>query len=459
MLRRSSIRREDAVVDTTPVTGNLVKVKDPKFITLVGKPANQTGFKVLRSDQGETTMAPPLLRRTRRSETNPVLKLTFPAGVDEESVKQTLDTYGMSGYTIAKEGEVYTAVRADLKSISADTTQQIKLTEDGLMATIARSSDSAPANPEEKTALTLAYLSFDAEKFTQEDVKRWTQEHGVDGEIQEPQNAGKSYVVRRSEVADGEDVRHMQLEDGITATIVRSSDPNVPDGFVAVINETAYGSWGWGQLDFGAMMADYEFSKAMDDALWKLRGLLDNIILWSGLPLDVRKELLNRALSQFGQFTGSLMDNLPRQLLVSVVRSANPQQEKSIMTQQASSGAATTDNQAGEKAVLTREDVAKMIEDAIKSSKEATPAAALAPAARSDATKTEGAAEPAATPATLSRADLEDVMSKALQPFGERLAKIEGATLVQRGDTPDPKPENVKRDVFAGAFNLSKKSK
>lgn len=455
--RGSTQARADKVIDSTVVEGNLVKIKTPKFITMVNAPANQTGFKIVRSTEGETKMQGAIVRRTRRStETSPVLRLTFPAGTEEATVTEALTSYGMKEYRVEQADGVYTATRADLKSISKDATTEIKLTEAGLMATVARQEASVEA-PEEKPNLSMPVIEFDASKFTLEEVQRWVAEKCVDGGYQEPQNAGKCYVVRRSEVPENEETRLMVLEDGVTATVVRSEVMLVPAGYIAVVSETAYGNWGWGQLDFAAKMADEAFCEQMDLAIDSLRSVLNRIVIYSSLPLDVRKELAMRALGQFGDYIGTVMDSLPRQLLVSVIRSATPQLEKPMT--QANSGANTQAAPAQEEKPITRAELAQLVTEGIAAAMKALPA----PVARA-----EGAAAEPATPAktettaaaALTRADVASALAEAMTPVVDGLKALAGATIV-RG-APEAVPGTVKeakRDVFDGAFGLSKPKK
>lgn len=451
--RTQNVRRQD-VIDPSPIEGNLVEVRKPKFITLVGKPANQTGFKIVRSDKGETPMSQAVVRRTRRSETGPVLRLTFPTGTDENAVSESLKQYGLSGYTVQKsDAGVFTATRSDLKSISPDATMQIKLSEDGLIATVARQAPSLEAKPV-KGAVAITRMEFDGSKFTLEEVQQWVAENSVDGTIQEPQNEGDCYVVRRSEVPENEETREMSLEDGVVAVIVRADAMNVPAGFVAVVNETAYGSWGWGQLDFMAAMGDKEFSEEMREALSTLDDVLRNIVICSSLPLDVRKELANRALAQFGEYISTVMDSLPRQLLASVVRSANPKQEKSMTQAQQSGSTPSTATPATPETPITRSEVQTMIQEgiqaAVKAAMEAAPAVQ-----RSEPTPAAPAA-PATEEAAkiITREDLAAAMKTLAEPLVEAMKGLQGVTVLRSSPEAIPGEEDPKKpkDVFRGAF-------
>lgn len=457
----AAIQRAD-VVDSTIVEGNLVKVKKPKYISIVGLPANQTGFKVVRSDEGDKPMSNVVVRRTRRSEQSPVLRLTFPQGTDEQTVNESLKAYGLSGYNVENKDGVFVATRADLKSVSTDGTQEIKLSEDGLVATVARAT-SLEGNVE-KSKLTMSSLEFDGTKFTLDEVKRWVAENSVDGTVEETQNSGGNYVVRRSEVPENEETRQMVLEDGVTAVIMRSDAMAVPDGFIAVVNETAYGNWGWGQLDFAAAMADQEFSEAMREAIYTLNDVLRNIVIYSPLPLDVRKELANRALGQFGEFVGTVMDSLPRQLLVSVVRSAKPTQENSMSKAQQGGSATTTAGAQEEKKptdTITRAEAQAMVDEAVKAalaSVQKTEPAPAAQVARADDGQQQQAATQAAPAAGLSitRDDLASAFATALAPVVEGVKGLQGLTVLRDGggEQVPGKTDDAKRgdDVWKGSM-------
>ena len=459
--RGDAVAQRADVVDTTLVEGNLVKVKKPKYISIVGLPANQTGFKVVRSDEGEKPMSNVVVRRTRRSEQSPVLRLTFPQGMDEQTVNESLKAYGLTGYNVENKDGVFIATRADLKSVSTESTQEIKLSEDGLVATVARAS-TLEGNVE-KSKLTMSSLEFDGTKFTLDEVKRWVAENSVDGTVEETQNSGGNYVVRRSEVPENEETRQMVLEDGVTAVILRSDAMAVPDGFIAVVNETAYGNWGWGQLDFAAAMADQEFSEAMRDAIYTLNDVLRNIVIYSPLPLDVRKELANRALGQFGEFVGTVMDSLPRQLLVSVVRSAKPTLENPMSNAQQSGSATTTAGAQEEKKptdTITRAEAQAMVEEAVKVALAAAPKTepATAPVARSDDSQQQQAAPAAPAAAAglnITREDLTAALESALAPVVEGVKGLQGLTVVRDagGEQVPGKTEDATRgDVWKGSM-------
>lgn len=436
------------VIDDTPVDGNLVRVIKPKFLSLVGLPANQTGFKVVRSDQGENEMSKPTSRRLRRSETNPVLRLTFPEGTTDEEVTETLTSYGMSSYRVERGEKTVTATRSDLKSISGET-QDIKLTAGGIVATVNRM---APAVTEEKANVALVALEFDAEKFNTLQADAWIQRNSVDKCGEPAQNSDETlFVVKRGDVADGEEVRRLQIEDGVTAVIKRDDAADVPDSLMVVVSEIAYGNWGWGQIDFNAAMADDAFCDAMDEAIYTMRDVLWNIVYYNTQPLDVKKGLIQNCLSQFGTYVNSVMDSLPRQVLVSVARSAQPTEK--VMSKEANNaaGAGATQAQPDMSQYIKREDLATAIAEGIAAA-EAARAEAEVKRSADEAAKKEAAEKEA----EVQRSAINAAVEAATKPLVEKIEKLEGATVVrsapESAGTTNVATKEEKKDVFRGAI-------
>ena len=109
---RALLQREAKLINEEVGEGNLVKIKEAKFLSLVGLPANETGFKVVRSKDAKpedkptdqpttgTPIVKPTVRRTRRSDASPVLALAFPEGTTEADVTKTLGEFGLAGYKV-----------------------------------------------------------------------------------------------------------------------------------------------------------------------------------------------------------------------------------------------------------------------------------------------------------------------------------------------------------------------
>lgn len=463
--------------------GNMVRIGTPKAITLTARPANERPYQVIRSDeqasQESNTAAPapaPVARRVtrnvRRSD-NPVIMLTFPVGFTEDDVSAALVEFEMTTYTVqCDDAGIYTALRSDLQSIANIQRTDIKLNAAGVIASLDASQYSVQ-RAENKDNIALVSYEFDVKRFDADAASQWLAQNDVDSTKFTVENASdNSLVVKRSEVADGVDTRRVQLEEGVVAVIARSDTADVPSAFTTVISDAAYGNWGWGHIDFSAAMADYEFCKVMDDANWKLRGVLDNIIFYSQLPLEQRKQLIDRSLGQYGDFVKSLIDALPRQVMMLVTRAAETKESNDMATTQTTGGNATKDD-----APVTRAEIKGLMAEVLKEAGittqraevTAAPAAAAAQAATTEATtqrSEEGtgvaatattAAPAAVTGESLTRSDVATMLADAMKPVTEQLQSIAN-TAVVRSDNGDAganvkQTSNKRNDPFGGMFS------
>ncbi len=313
---------------TRSADGNLVQVATPAFLSLVGKPANQRPFPVIRSADAAPTIVNGRVARTKRG-SDAVLMLTFPDGYTEEMVIAVLLDFGMDGYTILVEGDMCCAVRSDLQSIAKVTEMaapQIRLTSDGVVASV----DPAQYQPKQaarSAALGLVAIEFDKKTFDDEKIISWSQQNNVDiGNDGIENSSGDVATVKRGDISKETDVRRMQVEDGVVFVLKRDccdADGNgadgimaIPAGFVAIVNEAAYGNWGWGQIDFAAANADIAFCNSVSDAGYRMSDVMYQILFYSELPLDTRKQLVTRCLQQYGAFINDAIDSLPRQVLL-----------------------------------------------------------------------------------------------------------------------------------------------
>lgn len=444
--------------------GNLVTVRTPKFLSVVGLPANKRAFGIVRSEPtqpttGESHMKPQVVRRQRRSDPTPILRMVFPETYTDEQVTEKMTAFGLTGFDVQRsEGGTIVATRSDLKSISTDTTTEILLTADGIKATVQRTDSAAPANP--KSGLAVVSLVFRADTFTPEAVASWLVSKGMSSDV--PQDGAGDFIVQRREVPAEEETRVVELEPGVSAVVARADSDDIPDGYVAVVNETCYGNWGWGQLDFAASMADVEFSRVMDDAVYRLRHVLDQILLYSALPLAERKTLMVNALEQFKTFAVGILDSLPRTILVAVARSASPTKENPEMTTNTAGGATNPAKTETPAASITRADIQSVLQEMLPG--------LLADALKGTVARSEGGAdgtpptsgEPKkeeAAPVAITRADISAAVAEAVKPLVERVERVEGTTVL-RSDTgdasvtkteTDPSKTGDAKDVFRGA--------
>lgn len=475
--------------------GNLVSVVTPAFISLVGKPANQRPFKVIRSDNEEAQDASRTVRTSRRGTAatmktarrsdDGIIALTFPANYTKEDAETSLITFGLTGYTLTESGGIFTACRSDPDLQLIAKSPKIRVTSDGIVAAM----DEAvytPQTPKPVTGgVTLVRFEFDSKAFTEESVSAWLTQNSVDNTGDGIQNSGGAVIsVKRRDTTEGVEVRRMEVEVGVVAVVVQSEVYDVPDMFAAGVIEAAYGNWGWGHLDFSASMADIAFCDALDRAEDRIGSVLRRILFYSELPLELRKTLVTTALEQYGSFVINAIDALPRQAIVLATRS-----ESNVHTKE-STAMSTVDQQAAAKAqelkraeeivAAAAKETAAAAEAAAKSAADATPVtrgeltAAITTAmtaAMANVTRAEPAAAAAAAPnaaeaapVAISRADLTTILGDVLKPVSERIAKLEGSTVVRSdtGDQAHVKPEEKpgeKKNVFRGALGLPGRDK
>lgn len=486
MIEHKRIRRSAAVVDSTPVAGNVVKVQDPKALSLVASPSNQTPFRVIRSKgaepmadkqpkQTKRSSAPRVTARrvSRNSAVNPILRLSFPEGTTEDGVNTILDQFGMQdGYNVTEDNGVYLATRSDLQSIAQDAVV-VPLTPEGIVAYVSRT-DNADEVPAEADKIVLVAVELDLTKITRDDATQWLKDNGMEADLS---GDAEAVTVARSDVAETVETRSVEVAPGISMTIARDDGEGdyqpVPDGYIAVVSEAAYGSWGWGQLDFSAAMADIVFSEKVREGLNTLEDVLRQIMFWSPLPIATRKTLVNNALSQFGIFVNSHMDMLPRQVVVSVSRSDKPSGETEMKqpatttqrtdaapgtaapaatTPAATNAPAATTAPAADDVDVTikRSELTTMVADAVT--------AALAKRADDEAAAA-AAAEAAKAAAPITRSDLTTAIGEAVTTANaaliERMDKLEGKTVVRSDAGDGTTTDTTKRndgDVFAGSL-------
>lgn len=471
---------------SSTVKGNVVKVLEPKALTLVGTPANQRSFSIIRSDQGENTVATNsttpknVVRRQRRSDAqNPILSVSFPEGTSLDAAATTLDTFGLSGFTVAEDGGKVVAKRSDATDSNAPTST-IVLTPDGITAQVKRS-DSEPAATSGKIGVAVAAVEIDLTRYEEDQITEVLQRFAIDfTEDQLDNSANDKSVLRRFALEEGQETRSIEVEPGIVAVITRADADDIPDGFVLAVKETAYGSYGWGHLDFAAALADRDVSRQIDDAVYMFRDVVDNILFWSPLTLEARKTLTRRASDQFADYIVGLLDTLPRQTLIAINQRADKPATKQESPMSATNtapaaSAASSDNQSNVNRNDASADAGKAndagseIVSMTRADLDAAIAAAVAAAQVQRSDKAPAAAEPETATAsaegeagkdegnvTLTRSDLQSIVAGAVST-----ALKESAQVIVRSDRPDAvfvpadSKQNVKRsdsDIFRGAI-------
>lgn len=487
--------------------GNLVKVGEAKFLSLVGLPANQRPFQVIRSQ-----------KPVQRGETA-ILMLTLPDDYTEEDALGVIAMFDMDGYSVVADSDGhYCICRNDLQSVAkveALKPAELRLTDD-----ITAHIDSKQYQPKEVKrgcGVVVVGVEFDKKTFDNEKIISWGHENSVDiSEVDIENSTSDVFSVSRMEVPAGTEVRRMELEAGLTVQVAREADlvikdgwVKVPDGYVTAVSEAAYGQWGWGQVDFAASMADVAFCELVDDANRRLWDVLYNIMFYSYLPLDARKQLVTRCLSQYEAFVHDLIDQLPRQVFllasradsikrkdsemaidaekakkelaeIEAKRAADEQAKKDAAEAEAkrsadaaaATAAAATEGGAAapagdEKLNVTRAELTQMIADGVKAAKEAE--AAEAKRAADEKAAADKAAADAAAAATaqrsegsgLSKEDMAAVVAAAIAPLTAKIERMEAtSTAVVRSDAGDDAAAGTKdkegkqANVFRGVFGF-----
>ena len=470
-------KRMDGVAEEVTKAVEVSKLVEPSFLTLTKKPANEVAFKVIRDDNGDTPMSkdapavePTRRRRIRSTQRSSLLFIEFPEGATDDDVKAVSEEYGLEGYEVVETSDGRKCLkRSDLAEIPASTVTV--MVDGGKRLGVARSETPATA----ATADTMPFIDVVAVEFdksvfadetaTGEYLKRYDIDFLEDG----VENTDKLIRVMRSEFSPNAEIRRVEVETGVVAVVTRAATEDgvlASSKFTEVVCEECYGQWGWGQLDFNAMMADAVFCEAADDATYRLRNLIERILFWSELPVAARKELVNRAATQFSEYIGALLDGLPAKVIL-VNRSSLETKESKTMTQKTNdevkpteTTAAVTETPAAAETEkpITRSEVVALIAEGVAAGlkAQAAPAATTEePVQRNDEAGTTQGEGAAATPAASVDSIAESLkgLAASMDAMTKRMDSMEGATVV-RSDSSDAAASTPtkRKDVFAGVF-------
>lgn len=473
-MKRRVTRSEQVVTREVEVS----KLVTPMFLTLTEKPANQVAFKVVRDDSpkdapmNEQTKTPHK-RRVRSTQRSALLFVTFPEGTTDEQIAACAVEYGIEDYALTTDATGRKCLQRSDLTKTPDDALTVTIGE-GRIAGVVRS-EPAVAAPDAMPHIALVAIEFNKEMFaTEELVMDFLKRNDIDFLEEGVENTDNQIRVVRTEVAEGTELRKVEVEPGVIALVSRSEmmDMTMASPFTDVISETAYGQWGWGQLDFGARMADVDFCSAAEDATYTLRRVVEDILFYSQLPLAVRKELVSRAASQFSVYIGSLIDALPAKVVLINRSNLEKLKEQSMKTTTNTAGAADqvaqrTDEPATAQTPaeqvdgpVLRSELKALIGEAVASALAVKPTTTIPDGdgvTRSEEAKPEG--EAGADSKLLGA--VEQVvtrsvggMADAVKGLTDRLTALEGATTV-RSDGADNAATEGKKDPFVGMFNRS----
>lgn len=448
-------------------TASLMKLEDPEFLSLVTSPANKTGFKIIRSEAGSDSS---------------LLRIDFPQGIDEEAAQQIARVMGLEDdYTLQGDhvGGFYMVRKGDEGTSLAGTTE-IDLGH-GYSAfaqiDVSRGDDAI-------SGVKLIRMEFD-QSFGVDDVKTWLKDKEVDFQPNGVDVAEYGTVVIRHESKGDE--QKVQIMPGVVGYVSRAAEDDVPASISREVVEQAYGNYGWGHLGFASAMADVEFTNKSWDAIEVLRGVLEEVVIYSGLPLDERKGLIRNACSQYAGYMSGLLDVLPTGVIEQMRNDRNQTRETETMPKEVKEQAveeakevARSDEQTEEATEAKAEDVKreddqeeKAPEYVTRGDVEEIVTAAVAAAFKAQAETVEEAKREDA-----DGEDQADPVLDTLKSFGETLKDISekvermskdhddlkeevdemAGTTVARSDEEDTSPDeaSVKRSEnsspFAGMF-------
>lgn len=330
---------------------NLARLAEPFNLTLTKKPANRSGFKVVRSDETEETemldldkmptrkrrragMSPPRkanltsprkvalgshdLARTKRKDSG-LLNLILPSGATKDDAMDVIEHFGLSDdYEIVQndDGRIVLHRR---EAGDVEETIPIQLN-NGIIAEVDAALLDPMANRKRgDTSMgdgcALARIDFDSRAFSTEKVNKWLDHFGVDYLENGVEAVDGGVIVMRDDDIEEKDCHKIRLAEGVVGYIARADANDIPTRITRAIVNEAFGNFGFGHLDFASALADPEFSNRSESAIFQLSDVLHNIVFRSGLPIGERKELIGRATGQFSTFMGNLMDNLPAVVL------------------------------------------------------------------------------------------------------------------------------------------------
>lgn len=441
---------------------SVASLAEPIALSLVGKPANQVGFRVVRNDKGEEVSVPVRrVRRVRSEAHSAFLYISFPAGTAREDVDSVAKDFGIEGYEVVEEETRVLLRRADYEEPTAPTID-VNLG-GGRKVTMLRT-DERPTRAQE-AGLQLIAITFDKEVFRSEaDVSEYLAQKDIDTAQGRIDNTDTQYVFARSLGEVSGTVGKVELEPGVVVSVRRAEEDDMPQTIAVVVSEAAYGSWGWGQLDFAAALADVEFCNLSHEAIYRLQDVVYNIMFYSQLPVAARKELIYRAAAQFALYLGNLLDGLPAGVVL--VNRSIKEKEQQTMTVKADQNQPGTASPAEDKPeYLTRADAQAMIQEAVAAAIAAKPVteiqerSAPEPAASAPAANQNDSAVLASLEAiTRSLATLNETVTAVTK----RVDSVESTTHV-RSDSDDTapavtdEPKKQKRDIFDGLFSQNMK--
>ncbi|MCK5307019.1 MAG: hypothetical protein KAJ73_00270 [Zetaproteobacteria bacterium] len=328
--------------DTRKRTGQIAVPTSADFISLVESPANRTGFKVIRDANGATPSLQDIIRsetkvqgkrvRKRRKDSG-LLSIDLPEDADYEAAQRVMEAFGLGDdYDIVEAGGHYSLQRDGLTQEAIESSKIMHLGE-GITANVklgdaTEATKRSDKDEKKHPGVKLVRVDFNSSDFPSEkSIIDWMGSKEIDPATGGVKETDSGFSFTRSDVP-AKGCKSIEIEKGVICVVARADDTDVPEKVYRSVVEASYGNFGWGHLDFTAALADPEFSDKAWDATWALRDVLENVLFYSGLPLEDRKRLIREACSQYAAFIETLIDALPTTVLAQA-RSDNPLKQES----------------------------------------------------------------------------------------------------------------------------------
>lgn len=296
----------------------LPELVDPQFLSLVDSPSNMTSFKIVRS---EDEVAPLTSKRVRmkRSDDNPLLAIMLPESFTEEDAVDIMIRFGLSNddYEIVDRGNrksiIYKKKRnEDIESVNIDLGE-------GIVAVVERS-HLRSGKAGKGSDLSVTELQFFEPNFMDEDsVRIYLKENGISYDTVEQVEAG--FIVSRA--SSGEDVKKVNVGDGVVALVALSDSRDVPKSISRAVDVSALGNYGFGHISFETAVADIHFSQVIPEAIALLNDVLYNIMFLSDMPMADRRRMVSQALSEFSAFVENVLTSLTPEMAEQARSTAN----------------------------------------------------------------------------------------------------------------------------------------
>lgn len=347
-------------------TASLLKLDEPRFLTLAGKPANKTGFRVIRSEEEPAG--------------SQLLRIDFPLGITREDAERIIGVMGLEEdyVLLGEEAAGFYLQRSDTDEGSIESLNSIDIGH-GYTAVVRMDSEER-AEGGVTSGVKLLRFEF-GEEFGTDDVKDWLVSRDVDFKPNGVESVDGSTVVVRHESVGGEE--KVQIMPGVVGVICRSAEDDIPESISRQVVEQAYGNYGWGHLSFASAIADTQFTDKSWGAISVLRDVLEMVIFYSELSLDERKTLILNACDEYAKYMVGLLNALPTGVVEQVRNDRKLTRETENMSKQGketsgSDGATSTEEREGEDVkrgdssqdtgnYVTRDDVAEIVTKAVDS--------------------------------------------------------------------------------------------